>query len=392
MGSKQDIIKLLSELIALPSVNPGHDVQRTRSPYGEGRVADYVESYFRPFGVGVQRQEIFPGRPNVIVRIPGEDRFAKPIVLEAHMDTVNVEGMADPFTPRVADGRVYGRGACDTKASLAAMMMAVKQLLEEGVSLPRSCLLLATVDEEFGTVGIQRWADLGTEVSAAVVGEPTSLRVISAHNGQIWFKIFTHGKAAHSSRPYLGVNAIYIMTEVIQVLQRRVASVYARRCHPLCGPPTLSVGKIQGGVLESVVPEACEISIDRRVIPGETQQGAIEEIKGWIAEDLDAETTKTVELGPVYYDLPPLETPTAHPLVQGLRAAVVNTLGDAEVAGAPYGTDAGYLGAKGIPVVVFGPGDGAQAHTVEESVDVVQVEKAVEILKRFLLAGTKSLD
>jgi acetylornithine deacetylase len=321
-----------------------------------------------------------------MVHIPGEDRVAKPVVLEAHMDTVDVEGMDNPFMPREANGRVYGRGACDTKASLAAMIAAVSQLLEEGASIPRGCLLLATVDDEFATIGIQRWADLGIGVAAAVVGEPTSLRVVSAHNGQVWFKIFTHGKAAHSARPYLGVNAIYLMTEVVQVLQHRMASVYSQRRHPLCGSPTLSVGKIQGGVLESVVPETCEISIDRRIIPGETQQVAVEEIKGWISEDLDPEVAKKVEFGPVYYDLPPLETPTDHPLVQGLRAAVANKLGHAEIAGVPYGTEAAYLGARGIPVVVFGPGDIGQGHSVGEFVDIQQVLDAVEILKQFLLS------
>ena len=392
MSIEQDVIKLLSDLIALPSVNPWQDFTRTEPPYGECRVVDYVENYFRPFGVKVERQEVFPGRHNVLVHIPGKDRSLAPVVLEAHMDTVGVDGMPAAFTPYVADGRLYGRGACDTKGSLAAMMLACRQLLEEGLLPAKNCLLLGVADEEWGTTGIQRFAESGIKVSAAVIGEPTSLQVVSAHNGEIYFKILAHGKAAHTSRPYLGINAITMMSDVIQVLRARATSLYPQRLHPLCGPPQLTASIIQGGSAESVVPATCHVSFDRRVSPGEKWQEVLDEIKGWIAEDLDAETAKSVELIAPHYNMPPFETPVDHPLVLGLRAAVEDTLGHGEVVGVPYGTDAAFLAVTGVPVVVFGPGDIAQAHNIGEYVDVDQLTAAVQILKRFVLVEAKRLD
>jgi len=379
----QELRQLLCDLISLPSVNPEHQAGRTEAPYGEGRMADYVQRYFQPFGVRIERHEALPGRENVLVHIPGQS--PQPFLLEAHMDTVDVQGMADPFVPRIEDGRIYGRGACDTKASLAAMMMALKQLLGKGVSLPRSCVLAATADEEFGMAGALRLVKAGMNFSGAIVGEPTALNVVSAHNGQVYFKIVAHGQAAHTSQPQHGVNAIYVMNEVINVLRRRMTSLYSQRQHPLCGSPLLTVALIQGGTSEHVVPDKCEITLDRRTIPGETWQQAVAEIKTWLAEDLDAEIFQRVEFLAPFKTVPPMEIPADHPLVKGLRLAVEGVRGDAQVVGVPYNTNASHYAAAGVPCVVFGPGNIAQAHSVDEFVEIEQVEAAVEILKRFLL-------
>jgi acetylornithine deacetylase len=271
------------------------------------------------------------------------------------------------------------------------MMLACRRLLEERRLPAKNCLLLGAADEEWGTTGIQRFAESGIQVSAAVVGEPTSLQVVSAHNGEIYFKILAHGKAAHTSRPYLGVNAIDMMGGVLQALRTRAASSYPQRVHPLCGPPQLTASIIQGGSAESVVPASCHLSFDRRVSPGETWQEALEEIRGWIAEDLDAETAKNVELVPPHYNMPPFETPVDHPLVLGLRTAVEDTVGHAEVTGVPYGTDAAFLAVKGVPVVVFGPGDIAQAHNVGEYVEIEELVAATLALERFLTVEAKLL-
>jgi len=386
MTTDQEVVDLLCELIALPSVNPEHRRELTEAPYGEARVADCAQRHFAPFGVRIERQEALPERENVLVHIPGKDSFVPPVLLQAHMDTVDVQGMDDPFTPRVEEGKVYGRGACDTKGSLAAMMTAVKQLLEEGASLPRGCVLVAGADEEFGMTGSTRLAESEMRFAGAIVGEPTSLNIVAATNGQMYFKIKVRGKAAHTSTPQHGVNAIYLMNDVIAVLRRRIKSEYPWRRHRLCGAPQLTVSIIQGGSSEHVVPDFCEITLDRRIIPGESGEEALEEIKTWLADDLDADTHTRVDVELLFKNVPPVETPMDHPLVQNLRSAVESVLGEAKIVGVPYNTDASNLSEAGTPCVVFGPGDIAQAHSTVEFVEIEQLTAAVEILKRFLMA------
>jgi succinyl-diaminopimelate desuccinylase len=385
MNSDQRITTLLSELVAIPSINPEGDRARIEPPFGEKRMVEYISRFFQDLGLQVKRQEVYPGRENVLVSIPGRDHHRSPLCLEAHMDTVGVEGMIDPFSPRLTDGLLFGRGACDTKASLAAMMLAVSQLVEEGKELARPVLFVAAADEEFGQNGIRRLIADPVEFSGAIVGEPTSLRVIPAHKGQVYFKIRARGKAAHTSTPEQGQNAIYVLTDVIGVLRRRVETHYRTRVHRLCGAPVLTVSTIQGGTSEHIVPDSCTIAIDRRTIPGESTIEVIEEIRTWIAEDLGAEAARRVEVLPPYHDAPPMETSESHSFVRAFRAAVEDTLGRAEIAGVPYNTDAGVLAQRAIPVIVFGPGDIAQAHTTIEFVKLEEVAAAAQILLRFLL-------
>jgi acetylornithine deacetylase len=379
-----EIIQLLGNLVTLPSVNPYQDTERTSVPYGEARVADTVLRYFRALGVSVERQPVLPGRDNVVVRVPGRDAAAPPLLLEAHMDTVEANGMPAPFTPRLEGGRMYGRGTCDTKASLAAMMWSLRQVIQQGPPVSRGVCLVAAVDEEFMQSGVRRLVESGMRFSGAVVGEPTSLHVVPAHNGLLYLRVVARGQAAHTSAPQRGVNAIYTMTDAIHALRGGVASTYPFRHHPLCGNPQLTVSMIRGGSSAHVVPDQCEVIIDRRVIPGENWRQALDEIQGWIDASLDADTAQRIEVQPPYKVTLPVNTPTDHPLVQGLRQAVESVLGSAQIAGVPYNTDAAHLAAAGVPVVVFGPGDIAQAHTVGEYVEIDQVVAAGEILQQFL--------
>jgi acetylornithine deacetylase len=268
------------------------------------------------------------------------------------------------------------------------MMLALRQLVEEEARLPRSVCLAATVDEEFAQSGVQRLVESEMQFSAAIVGEPTSLHVVAAHKGQVYFKVVTHGKAAHTSTPEHGLNAIYLMSDVIHVLRMRSTVEYSQRVHPLCGSPALTVAIIHGGSSEHVVPDACEIAVDCRLIPGESWPEAVAEMQRWVAEDLGEEDGKRVAFQLPYHNAPPMQTPIEHPLVQGLRQAAANVLGEAQVVGVPYNTDAGILSVCGVPSVVFGPGDIAQAHTDAEFVEIKQVTAGVEILKRFLLEYT----
>jgi len=388
MASQTDLIQLLCDLIALPSVNPEWDAQRITTPFGECRVADYVQRYFQPFGVRIERLGMLPGRENVLVHIPGQDPSVRPILLEAHMDTVGVEGMDQPFSPRVEGGRVYGRGASDTKGSLATMMMAVRGLLEGGWPLRRGCVLVAAADEEFGMTGARWVAQSGMAFAGAIVGEPTALKPVTAHDGQMYCRITARGKAAHTSMPQHGANAIYAINDVVNVLRRRADQTYPQRQHPLCGPPKLTVSMIRGGVAEHIVPDSCEIVIDCRVIPGESCQQMLDEIKGWLVEDLDPATCGRIKFAAPHKTEPPMETHAGHPLVHGLCQAIAHVLGQVQVVGVPYNTDASHYGAAGIPCVVFGPGDIAQSHGLIEFVEIEQVVAAVRILSHFLATET----
>jgi len=348
-------------------------------------VAEYVQRFCELLGLQVERQAVSPGRDNVLVWMRGQGAEAAPVLLEAHMDTVETDGMPAPFAPRLEQGRVYGRGACDTKAALAAMLWALRQVVESGAVLRRGVCLAAAADEEAQQMGVRRLVAAGHRFGAAVVGEPTSLQVVPAHNGQIYWKIVARGLAAHTSAPQRGINAIYLMQDVIGVLRQGVASTYPFRRHALCGSPQLTVSMIRGGNSEHVVPDVCEITLDRRVIPSEDWREALAEIQGWIAARLDAESAQRIEFQEPYHVAVPLNTPPEHPLVQGLCRAVAGVRGASQVAGVPYNTDASCLAAAGIPSVVFGPGDIAQAHTVGEYVELAQVLAAGEILKRFVL-------
>jgi acetylornithine deacetylase len=389
MTSAQDVTRLLCDLIALPSVNPEQSRERTEAPYGEARMADYVQHFFQPFGLRIERQQALPGRDSVLVHVPGTSSAA-PLLLEAHMDTVGGEGMDSPFTPRVEGGRIYGRGTSDTKSALAAEMMALKEVLEEGRSLCRGCVLAATADEEYGMLGARRLVESGMAFSGAIVGEPTALQVVSAHDGQMYCQITACGKAAHTSNPQNGVNAIYLMHEVIGVLRRRSDSLYPLRKHALCGSPLLTVSMIQGGMSEHIVPDRCEIRMDFRVIPGETCRQVFEEMKGWLAQDLDPASFGWLEFSSAYKMEPPAETPSDHPLVQAMVQASSRVLGGAQVAGVRYNTNASHYSSAGIPCVVFGPGHISQAHAAVEFVEIEPLGTAVKILKSLLLESFPS--
>ena len=385
MSVTHEAVELLRELVAIPSINPESKGPRSDAPYGEGRVAAHVQRYFECCGLSVELQPVHAGRDNAIVRAPGADPSAPPLLLEAHMDTVDVEGMQDPFGARLEGGRLHGRGSCDTKASLAAMMTALRRVVERRVPLRRPVWLAASADEEFGQNGIRALVASGVRPAAAVVGEPTALQVIAAHKGQIYVRVVSRGRAAHTSIPEAGINAILDMAEVVRVLARRAAASYPGRAHPLCGPPLLSVSVIAGGISEHIVPDRCRIDLDLRNVPGQTTASALAELRALLDEDLPPTVAARVTIEPPHHDAPPMETSPSHPVVTTLARAVEGVRGAAEVTGVPYNTDGGALAAAGVPVVVFGPGDIAQAHRPDEFVEVEQVIAATEILERFVI-------
>jgi acetylornithine deacetylase/succinyl-diaminopimelate desuccinylase family protein len=376
MGSQ--VVDLLAELVAIDSVNAS-----MMNGAGEAELGDFVARYGRDLGADVSTEEVLPGRANVSLRLPATAPSGAPrrLLFDVHLDTVPVEGMTDPFTPRIEGGRMWGRGTCDTKGSLAATLVALRRLAAEGTPRRHEVTLLCTVDEEYRKRGIMHAVARGLSADAAIVGEPTNLRPVVAHKGALRWRLITHGRAAHTSRPENGNNAIYQMVEVIDSLRERLEPVLAGVRHPLLTPPTLTVGRIEGGVGVNIVPERCTIEIDRRSLPTEDLDAILAEIDAVMARLMHARPDVRVEREAPFLAEQGLDTPPDAAVVIALQGACRAVLGpDAAVTpeGVPYGTDATHL--NGIPSVVFGPGDIAQAHTADEWVDLAQVDAAAEIL------------
>ncbi|MEW6510930.1 MAG: M20 family metallopeptidase [Bacteroidota bacterium] len=374
--TEDPLVGLLADLVAIPSMNPMGRA-RAGAEYSEAALAGHVADYLRRHAIDVELQEVAPGRPNVIAHI--DAGAAKTLLLEAHLDTVYADGMSfPPFTPAVRDGRLYGRGSCDTKGSLAAFLHAAVTCAAARKSMRYNVVLAAVADEEYKFTGATHAVAKGLRADMGIAGEPTRLRIVRAHKGVTRWKIVTTGVSAHAAYPDRGENAIYAMGGVLARLERYAAALQNSAGHPLLGPPTLSVGVIEGGQAVNVVPDRCVIEIDRRTLPGESTdavlaavQKTLEGVAGWRFE-------------PPHLIAPPMETPAESPVVGELSDAIRRITGSVTFEAAPYATDAGVYGSAGIPSVVFGPGDIAQAHTADEWIEIDELQRASKIIMALL--------
>lgn len=379
----RNVLRTLAKLIRINSVNPNFD-----GGLGEQNVAEYIERFFSAHGIETWRRPVFPNRPNVVARIPGRDSQRR-IVFEAHMDTVSAAGMAiDPWTPEVRGGRMYGRGACDTKGGMAAMMHALASVKADHITPPCEVWFAATIDEEFSYRGV---VDLCNDLQAeaAVVAEPTRLRPVIASKGLVRWTIETRGKSAHSAKPHLGINAIEHMAHVITALQQDTLRLKSF-AHPLLGPATCNVGVVHGGVQINLVPDSCTIEVDRRMLPGETCETVLRHYQRLVDSVAAEHRNMDVTMHPPLLTDAPLETNSdslaARQMVQVLKELQL----DATLIGVPFCSDASKFGALGIPSIIFGPGSIDQAHAAVEYVDCGQVEQAVDIYRRFMLGFPSS--
>jgi succinyl-diaminopimelate desuccinylase len=367
--------KLLQELIALPSVNCAL-LPRNHERAGEHRVVDFLAATAAQAGLDVDLQSVFPNRSNLLARLSPTGKMRQRILLAPHLDTVDI---ADPrqLTPQEKNGRLYGRGACDTKGSVAAMLTALCELAQSKKRpATTEIIFVGLVDEETGQGGSRALAASGLKADLAIVGEPTQLKVVTAHKGNLWLKLQTHGKAAHGSCPELGKNAIHEMARIVDLLETRYAEQLRRRRHPLLGPATVNVGTIAGGVQANIVPSECSITIDRRTIPGEQDAQVWRDLKHLLEQnDLHATLVNT-KAAPCL----PLETDARLPLVRQF----LHNLGQKKPLGVNYFCDASVLAHGGIPSIVFGPGDIAQAHTDDEWISLASLERARQMLVNFL--------
>lgn len=375
--SPHPVIATLADLVRIKSINPAYE-----GGVSEVAMANYIGEFFQQRGLETREQEVFPGRPNLIAKLPGKDSSRR-IVLEAHTDTVSVVGMTiPPFEPVISEGKLYGRGACDTKAGLAGMMHAVASLKAEGFTPPCEVWLAAAVDEEYSYRGVVKLCE-GLAGHAAIVAEPTEMRLVVASKGVLRWRIRVQGRAAHSSKPHLGVNAITHMARLVLALEEDHQRL-ATQTHPLLGPATCNVGVIHGGVQVNFVPDTCVIEIDRRLLPGQKVEAVLAHYQR-LLDELTARHpgfVATME-SPMLTD-EALDTPLNAPPAL-LAGEILKELGlNGEPCGVPFGSDASKLSRQGLPSLVFGPGSIDRAHAAVEYVEIDQVIQAFEFYRAFI--------
>lgn len=377
MRSGNQVVEILQNLVRIESINPS----LKSGGSGEGRIAEWLSTFCKNRDLQSELQPVADGRANFLAWIPGRETEIR-VLFVAHMDTVPIDKWeTDPFSGEQKDGRIYGRGSCDTKGSLAAMLAALDSLKD---SKPRATIIVVgSVDEEYRKAGARTLAQSRVKYEAAVVGEPTNLELVVAHKGSVRWQIEVIGRPAHTSKPHLGINAITGMAKVILALESLSAAL-ATRAHPLVGPPTLTVSLIEGGLEITTVPPLCRISIDRRLIPGERPSDAVREVEN-VLESLRRQHKLQIRSLPPAFEDPPPDSSESTRIADVAAKACAEVAGTGAYKGVPYGTDASQLSQAKIPCVIIGPGSIDQAHTNNEFVPVDELTKAVEIYRRIML-------
>jgi acetylornithine deacetylase len=367
----QDITTLLHQLVSINSINP----DLVPGAPGETEIARFVANWLQEAGLEVAIDESYPGRPNVvgIARGTGGGRS---LMLNAHMDTVGVVGMHNPHSPYIEDNRLYGRGAFDMKAGLAAIMHAAAAAHQH--TLRGDVIVTAVADEEYASVGTQsilkRW-----RADAAIVTEPTELGLCVAHKGFIWQEITTYGRAAHGSLPGEGIDAIVKMGHVLVALEALNQALSASSPHPLLGNSSLHASLISGGQELSSYPERCVLSVERRTIPGESAELVEAQVRAILDQLHAADPTFKASLQTTLVR-ESFSVSTDTPIIQILqRHAQQQLKHNIELSGVFGWMDSALLATAGIPTVIFGPG-GAGAHATVEWSDLAQLRQCAEIL------------
>ena len=370
------VLDLLNDLVATNSVNP--DVGK--GP-GESSLSNLLlERLSVVSDLEVRQQHVTGDRSNVVAVLRGSGG-GRSLMLNGHMDTVGVEGMSiEPFRPVLRDGFIHGRGTCDMKGAIAAMIGAAKSLSRSESKLRGDLTLSFVVDEEHLSLGITKLVE-EYKADAAIVGEPTDMRIATAHKGFVWIEIEMKGRAAHGSVPEKGIDAIVHAAKVVNRLNELQDQLRARG-HPLLGTPKIHTSTIQGGTHWSIVPDRCVLRLERRTLPGETTALVMKEIE----ELLDSVRVEDVNFNGEarkIFERPPLETAPNEPIVQTLQQTITEATGtDQSPVGVPYWTDGAILShSASIPTCLFGPGNIGVAHSPDEYVNEQDVLQAAEIYR-----------
>jgi acetylornithine deacetylase len=353
-----ELAELAAQLVRINSVNP----DLVADGPGEEEIARFVAGWCERAGLDVEVEDAAPRRPNVVATARGSGG-GRTLMLNAHMDTVGVAGMDEPFAGRVDGARLYGRGAYDMKASLAASMLACADAAR--LSLRGDVVLTAVADEEVMSVGSEAIA-AQRRADAAIVTEPTGLQLAVAHKGFVGFELELAGRAAHGSRPDLGVDAIARMGPVLTRLSELDARLRVASGHPLLGPGSVHASLIEGGQEYSSYPALCRLTAERRTIPGESAELVGAEVRELLG---DAEGKARF-----LFSRDPFEVDKDEEIVRLVRQHA----GEPTIVGMPFWADSALLGAAGIPTVLFGP-EGEGAHAEVEWVDLASAERCREV-------------
>ena len=368
------MFQVLGEMILIRSENPFDDPPR--EGYREKEMADYLAGHLSALGLEVETREVQPGRPNVFGRLKGNQGQIT-LMLAGHMDTARTTGYPEAYDVKVADGRMYGRGACDMKAALAAYLGVVRAMRDTGRRLNGDLIVCGIVDEEYQMLGSKAIGRSGRMADQGIIGEPTHLNVCPANKGRVSTKIVTRGRAEHSSVPEKGINAIDKMAKVIQTFGDYNRELLGRTPHPLCGHGRFTPGVIHGGVQVNMVPDLCELEVDRRTLPGETLESVYAEFNERILQAAEGDPDFLYEITEPTWLIAPNDISPAEPVVTALRAAHQEIFGkDPGVGAFVASSDAPYMG---FPTVICGPGGIAQAHTTCEFVDLQEVADAAHL-------------
>ncbi len=362
---------LLSRLVAINSVNP----DLVPGAAGEAELAAFVAEWLAAAGVDVALDEVASGRPNVIGLVRGSGG-GRSLLLNAHLDTVGVAGMAEPFTPVLRDGRLYGRGAYDMKGGLAAIMLAAARVARRPLS--GDLIVAAVVDEEYASTGSSALVER-RRANAAIVTEPTGLQICVAHKGFVWLDIVSSGVAAHGSRPDLGVDAIAKLGPVLAGLEKLDRGLRAVPSHPLLSSGSLHASTIQGGQERSSYPASCRLALERRTVPGESTALVVAQVQAVLDACMvdDPALHATLEL---VMERPPFAVEADAAIITMLQTQAGMILGQAPaLVGAAFWMDSAILAGAGIPTAIFGP-SGAGAHAEVEWVDLQSVERCADVL------------
>ena len=370
-------VQLLRDLIALPSVNSAF-LPQSDPHAGEAAVVDYLARRAAKAKLDVERQPVTPGNDNLIVRLKPLGQTRHRIILAPHLDTVGGDS-SKIFRPTKKGNKLHGRGACDTKGSVAAMFHALEIVTQRKQRPSETEIVFAgLMDEECNQTGSRALAKRRMKADLAIVGEPTRCKVVTAHKGDLWLRLTATGKAAHGARPELGRNAVHTLARCIDAIETDYADLLRQRCHPLLGQATINTGTIRGGTQPNIVPDHCEADLDRRTLPGETFAGIRRELLSVLAK----RGLKTKLIDVKDYTCSALETDPDLPWVRNFMRVARQR----KPLGVDYYCDAANLAGSGIPTVVWGPGDIAQAHTADEWIALDQLERGTDLLTRFLLS------
>jgi acetylornithine deacetylase len=371
-----DLVALLQQLIRIPSVNPDNDPGTASS--GETELADFLAEWLRKLGAATHLEEVKPGRPNLVARFAPLDGRPR-VLFGPHLDTVGVGGMTiDPFAAELRDGRIWGRGACDTKGPMAAMLWALQEHAPKFKDALVAVDFVAFMGEESGQWGSRQFvAQHGADYRFAIVGEPTSLDIVHVTKGSLWATLRATGVAAHSSLPEQGDNAILRLLRALDHLDRDLSPRLAVLSHPQLGPSTLNIGVIRGGTRPNIVPDLAEAEIDIRTTPSLAAIGGAMPLLQAAIESAGLDITI---VNP--HENPPMETDPGLRDIEPLLAARPDT----RLVGAPWFSDAAHLSGGGLPSVCLGPGSINQAHTADEFIEVAQLEAGAEQFSAYVAA------